>query len=141
MSSATFVSVDELAKHNTNFDCWISLYGIVLEVDLKTLKDHPGGASSILRCAGTDCTRDFEDIGHSDIAREWCEQLKVVGKLQLSETDTNNGTISNGYGEIPRIAELREHKKPNEAEALSKLGPHVGSVSYTHLTLPTICSV
>ena len=127
MTPATFVSLDELAKHNTNFDCWISLHGIVFEVDLKTLEDHPGGASSILRCAGTDCTNDFEDIGHSDTAREWCEQLKVIGKLKLSDSYTKANIISNEYSKIPRVAELMEHKHLNETDALNKFDPNVAS--------------
>ena len=98
------ISLVELEKHNTEHSCWISLHGIVLEIDAKTLTEHPGGAASILRCAGRDCTNEFEDIGHSDTAREWCDRLRIVGRLQSSEPDENN-QMGNKF-RIPRVAEL-----------------------------------
>ena len=75
------VSHAELAQHAAGTDCWIALYGLVLAVDPKTLAEHPGGARSILEYAGRDATEAFEDAGHSDAAREWCNRLKKVGRL------------------------------------------------------------
>eukprot|EP00392_Amoebophrya_sp_AT5.2_P003703 g3708.t1 len=79
------ISPEELSAHSTRKgqDCWIALHGLVLKVDAKTLQEHPGGAQSILRVAGQDCTEEFEDAGHSDFAREWCNRLEVVGRLEL----------------------------------------------------------
>jgi cytochrome-b5 reductase len=39
----------------------------------KYLEDHPGGAAVLIEVAGTDATQAFEDIGHSDEAREQLE--------------------------------------------------------------------
>lgn len=36
----------------------------------KYLDDHPGGKDVLLEAAGTDATEAFEDVGHSDEARE-----------------------------------------------------------------------
>ena len=38
---------------------------------------HSGGEEVLLDVAGQDATEAFEDVGHSDEARETLEQLKV----------------------------------------------------------------
>ena len=43
----------------------------------KYLEDHPGGPDILLEVAGTDATEAFEDIGHSDDAREAMEHLYI----------------------------------------------------------------
>lgn len=50
------------------------------------LDDHPGGAEVLLDVAGTDADEFFEDIGHSNDARE---ELKkhLIGSLKLSEEE------------------------------------------------------
>ena len=107
MSLKNNITADELTSHATKVDCWISLYGIVLEVDTNTLREHPGGAASILRYAGKDCTKEFEDIGHSDTAREWCDRLKVVGRLlQPSCINSEMGATIYHMESIPRAAEV-----------------------------------
>jgi hypothetical protein len=50
------------------------------------LDDHPGGAEVMLDLAGKDADEFFEDIGHSNDARE--ELAKhVIGVLKLSEEE------------------------------------------------------
>lgn len=46
----------------------------------KYLEDHPGGATVLVEVAGTDATEAFEDIGHSDEAREALNEYEI-GKL------------------------------------------------------------
>lgn len=48
-------TADEIATHNTETDCWVSLYGEVYNVT-KFLDDHPGGKDSIMLYAGKDAT-------------------------------------------------------------------------------------
>ncbi len=50
------------------------------------LDDHPGGAEVMLDVSGQDATEFFEDIGHSNDARE---ELKkhMIGVLKLSEAE------------------------------------------------------
>ena len=59
-SNAT-VTRAELASHATEHDCWVALYGLVY--DFSTfLEDHPAGAESIARFAGTDGTAGFHAV-------------------------------------------------------------------------------
>ena len=44
------------------------------------LKDHPGGINIILRNACQDCSSEFEDIGHSDKAKDLVKKY-TIGKV------------------------------------------------------------
>ena len=79
-----------MAKHDKESDCWIimglageepSVYDIT-----KYLDDHPGGAEVLLDAAGIDATDQFEDIGHSNDARDTLKKYKI-GLLKLSEAE------------------------------------------------------
>ena len=72
--------LDEIAKHNTEEDCWIVIYNKVCDIT-KYLEDHPGGAEIVLDFAGKDATEDFEDTGHSQEARGIMEK-HVIGKVK-----------------------------------------------------------
>eukprot|EP00871_Galdieria_phlegrea_P004568 jgi/Galph1/5111/GphlegSOOS_G3730.1 len=56
----------EVAKHNTKKDAWV-----VID------EEHPGGEEVLLEVAGRNATREFEDVGHSDEARELREKYLV----------------------------------------------------------------
>merc|ERR1719412_2176920 len=72
------ITKEELAKHNTENDCWISVHNLVLNLTRDFLDEHPGGPDVITCLAGKDCTQDFEDIAHSDTARDWASKY-IVG--------------------------------------------------------------
>lgn len=69
------VSVAELKKHNTEEDCWVAIHGIVYDVS-KFVNDHPGGAEVVTSLAGQEASSEFEDIGHSNTAREMSATTK-----------------------------------------------------------------
>lgn len=50
------------------------------------LDDHPGGAEVMLDVAGKDADEFFEDIGHSNDAREELEK-HLIGVLKLTEEE------------------------------------------------------
>lgn len=66
----------DLAKHTTNKDCWILVNGLVYDVT-EFLDEHPGGGDLLVQVAGKDATSDFEDIGHSNHAREMLAKYKI----------------------------------------------------------------
>ncbi|CAI0390719.1 unnamed protein product [Linum tenue] len=75
-------SMQEASEHTSKEDCWIVIDGKVYDVS-SYLDDHPGGDEVILQATGKDATDDFEDIGHSQDARD---QLKTfcIGELDTS---------------------------------------------------------
>ncbi|KAF9887014.1 hypothetical protein FE257_010630 [Aspergillus nanangensis] len=79
---ATF-TLEQVQKHNTSDDLWIVLHNKVYDIS-KYLEDHPGGKEVLVEVAGTDATEAFEEVGHSDEAREQLEPF-YVGDLPSEE--------------------------------------------------------
>merc|ERR1719301_262995 len=74
----------EVAKHNTEQDCWVVVNDQVLDVT-SFLKDHPGGELAIVTFAGKDASEEFNMIHPPD----------VIGKYA---PDAVIGTIGGGGG-------------------------------------------
>lgn len=99
-------SLKEVAAHNKKNDMWIVVHGKGTlrhsrfqkkKKKAKTtpvynvtnyLLDHPGGTEAIEEVAGTDCTAAFEDVGHSEDARELLQPL-LIGVLSAEEAAAN----------------------------------------------------
>ncbi|CAN6833688.1 unnamed protein product, partial [Brassica oleracea] len=76
---AKIFTLSQVSEHNQAHDCWIVINGKVYDVT-KFLEDHPGGDEVLLSSTGKDATDDFEDVGHSESAREMMEQY-CVGEI------------------------------------------------------------
>jgi len=72
-------SKDEVAKHNSDDDCWIVLHGLVYNVT-DFLFEHPGGGDLIVDEAGTDASQPYDEQGHTEEAQEMLEDY-LIGKL------------------------------------------------------------
>ncbi|KAE8076259.1 hypothetical protein FH972_014922 [Carpinus fangiana] len=75
-------NLSQVSEHNTREDCWLIINGKVYDVT-KFLEDHPGGDEVLLSGTGKDATDDFEDVGHSDSAREMMNEF-YVGEIDAS---------------------------------------------------------
>ncbi|KAL4811364.1 hypothetical protein BDV18DRAFT_165452 [Aspergillus unguis] len=76
-------TIEQVKAHCKPDDVWIILHNKVYDVT-KYLEDHPGGSAVLIEVAGSDATETFEEIGHSDEAREQLEPY-YVGDLPEQE--------------------------------------------------------
>ncbi|CAN6466400.1 unnamed protein product [Victoria cruziana] len=73
---------EEVSKHNLTKDCWLIIDGKVYDVT-SFMDDHPGGDEVLLSATGKDATNDFEDVGHSNAARDMMAKY-YIGKIDVS---------------------------------------------------------
>jgi nitrate reductase (NAD(P)H) len=90
-SSKTY-TISEVKKHNNADSAWIIVHGHVYDCT-RFIKDHPGGADSILINAGTDCTEEIEAI-HSDKAKKMIEEFRI-GELITTGSHSSNLSPNN----------------------------------------------
>ncbi|EHA8587600.1 putative sulfite oxidase [Cocos nucifera] len=87
-------TMSEVRKHSSQDSAWIVVHGHVYDCT-GFIKDHPGGADSILINAGTDCTEEFDAI-HSDKAKAMIDTYRI-GELIVT------GYSSDNSGENPKF--------------------------------------
>ena len=75
----------DVAEHNTKKDLFLVIHDKVYDGS-KFVDEHPGGEEVMLDVGGQDATEAFEDVGHSDEARETLEKL-LVGTLKRQPGD------------------------------------------------------
>eukprot|EP00898_Chlorokybus_atmophyticus_P007021 jgi/Chlat1/731/Chrsp104S01216 len=71
---------EEVAQHASSNDCWLIVDGKVYDIS-KFMDEHPGGDEVLLSSTGKDATDDFEDVGHSDAARDMMKEW-YIGELE-----------------------------------------------------------
>eukprot|EP00391_Amoebophrya_sp_Ameob2_P011526 CAMPEP_0178991142 /NCGR_PEP_ID=MMETSP0795-20121207/5356_1 /TAXON_ID=88552 /ORGANISM="Amoebophrya sp., Strain Ameob2" /LENGTH=80 /DNA_ID=CAMNT_0020682803 /DNA_START=145 /DNA_END=387 /DNA_ORIENTATION=- len=74
------VTAAEVAKHNTEGDCWVIIDGEVFDVT-KFLPDHPGGAKAIVIYAGKDATEEFDMLHERKVIDKYGIKKGVVTKI------------------------------------------------------------
>ncbi|KAK4134891.1 cytochrome b5 [Trichocladium antarcticum] len=88
------LTYQDVAEHNTKKDLYVVIHDKIFDCS-KFVDEHPGGEEVLLDVAGQDATEAFEDVGHSDEARETLEQLKV-GTLKRNPGDPKPKTPAPG---------------------------------------------
>merc|ERR1711918_55346 len=77
------VSAAEVAKHNSDKDCWVIIGDDVYDVT-GFLADHPGGKKAIMLYAGKDATEEFDMLHNRKVIKKYGLSqgtVKAMGKL------------------------------------------------------------
>ena len=74
------ISMGELAKHNTEDDCWVAIFGKVYDLT-SFAEEHPAGAESIYKLGGQDGTEAFQSVHNQGMMEDFEEVL--IGKLVM----------------------------------------------------------
>ncbi|EEA28220.1 hypothetical protein TMatcc_003459 [Talaromyces marneffei ATCC 18224] len=82
----------EVSAHSTKKNLHMVIHDKVYDVS-SFVDEHPGGEEVLLDVGGQDATEAFEDVGHSDEAREILEGLKI-GVLKRQPGDPAPKTTS-----------------------------------------------
>ncbi|KAJ7368854.1 cytochrome b5-like heme/steroid binding domain-containing protein [Mycena olivaceomarginata] len=93
MSAPKVVTLAELRANNTKDKLYILIHEKVYDVT-KFLDEHPGGDEVILAESGQDATEAFEDVGHSDEARELLPGMLVGEFEKNSELKLKSGAAA-----------------------------------------------
>lgn len=72
-------SLEQVAKHNKENDCWVVVNGEVLNVT-EFMDDHPGGKMAIMTFAGRDATEEFNMVHEEGVVQKYAAET-VIGKL------------------------------------------------------------
>jgi flavocytochrome c len=72
-------TLEEVAKHTTEEDCWVVVGKQVLDVS-KFLPDHPGGKRAIMLYAGKDATEEFDMMHKREVIDKYSPE-SVIGEL------------------------------------------------------------
>ncbi|KAG0651266.1 putative cytochrome b5 [Hyphodiscus hymeniophilus] len=75
----------EVSAHSAKKDLYLVIHDKVYDSS-SFVDEHPGGEEVLLDVGGQDATEAFEDVGHSDEAREILEGL-LIGTLKRQEGD------------------------------------------------------
>ncbi|MCJ1301727.1 hypothetical protein MMC08_004528 [Hypocenomyce scalaris] len=75
----------DISEHNSKKDLYLAIHDKVYNAS-SFVDEHPGGEEVLLDVGGQDATEAFEDVGHSDEAREILQGL-LVGELKRQDGD------------------------------------------------------
>jgi cytochrome b involved in lipid metabolism len=67
---------EEVAQHNKPDDAWIIVHGKVFNVT-PFLDEHPGGKKVLLKVAGKDATKEFDNFHKLDVLKKYGPKLYV----------------------------------------------------------------
>jgi len=79
------LSYSDVSSHSTKKDLYVVIHDKVYNAST-FVDEHPGGEEVLLDVGGQDATEAFEDVGHSDEAREILDGL-LVGNLKRGPND------------------------------------------------------
>ncbi|KAG0202494.1 hypothetical protein BGX28_005015 [Mortierella sp. GBA30] len=85
MAELKTYTLADLTQHTSKDSLFLAIHGKVYDCT-GFIDEHPGGEEVLLDEGGRDATESFEDVGHSDEAREIMTKL-LVGELKTDGTE------------------------------------------------------
>ncbi|KAF4777297.1 cytochrome b2 [Colletotrichum scovillei] len=112
-SERATISVTDLSKHNTKSDCWIAVHSKVWDIT-DFINEHPGGPLVLLKCAGSNATKIFDEVHAPDILEELPDE-KFIGLLKDATPDVP-AAASQPESLTGTLSAPAETSKPSSAE-------------------------
>ncbi|KAF2205769.1 NADH-cytochrome b-5 reductase [Delitschia confertaspora ATCC 74209] len=110
-------SLEEVKKHTKKDDIWIVVHNKVYDIT-KYLEDHPGGIPILLEVGGADATEAFEEIGHSDEAREALNAF-YIGDVGADEHAETVEIYRPNFEKVAQVAAIIPKKKQSKSATTS----------------------
>ncbi len=79
-AAAVNLSLESVAKHNTEKDCWVILNGKVYDVTA-FMPDHPGGKKAIMLYAGKDASEEFNMLHAANVLTKYLPKEACLGAV------------------------------------------------------------
>ncbi|GAB7362615.1 hypothetical protein MBLNU230_g2927t1 [Neophaeotheca triangularis] len=106
MSETKEFTFADVAEHTGKKDLYMVIHDKVYNSS-SFVDEHPGGEEVLLDVGGQDATEAFEDVGHSDEAREILEGM-LIGNLKRVDGDPpakNSAAASTSSASKPAASE------------------------------------
>ena len=85
------ISWEEIEQHHGDADqVWTVIHGKVYDIT-KFLDEHPGGRAILVENAGLDSSEGFDDVGHSQDAREMLKDYEIGDTEQDEAPPSKSG--------------------------------------------------
>ncbi|CEG72906.1 Putative Cytochrome b5 [Rhizopus microsporus] len=127
--STKVISLNEVAQHKSKNDLWLVIHNKVYDIT-SFVVEHPGGEEVLIDEAGKDATEAFEDIGHSDEAREMLDKYQIGVLDEASQKKEYNVNIIRA-GELPE-----EQKSGSSWRIILPALAILGAVVYKFVVAP-----
>lgn len=113
---------EDLSLHNKENDCWMSIYGVIVDVT-EFIPTHVGGASMVMGEAGKDATAAFKRV-HKNItkAEEMIRNnktIRIVGRLLNYEAQETNVVLED-EGMKKKVSKKGSNKKDKKKNKKDK---------------------
>ncbi|KAH7050146.1 cytochrome b2 [Macrophomina phaseolina] len=129
--AARTLSLADIRSHNTKDDCWIVVNSKVWDVT-DFLDKHPGGSGIILKYAGADATKAYDEIHAPGIIEESLPPDNLKGTITASSDTPPPATPADESVPAPGKP---EHDKPELRKLIS--AEDFAKVASKHLTAKT----